>query len=103
MHLRQKLVAGVVSLAAITLVSIDATRAPSRQLGATLTVAGIHTYRRVIAHVFPTTCRFTATCSRYTKAVVREFGWVRGAALATRRLARCRPWTPPGTHDPPPR
>ena len=101
--MRQKLVAGVVLLAAIALISIDATRAPSRQLGATLAIAGIHGYRRVMAPMFPTTCRFTPTCSRYGEAVVRELGWVRGAELAIRRLARCGPWTSPGTNDPPPR
>ena len=46
-------------------------------------------------------CRFTPTCSRYATAVLQKHGFVRGSLLTVRRIARCGPWTPAGTVDPP--
>jgi putative component of membrane protein insertase Oxa1/YidC/SpoIIIJ protein YidD len=46
-------------------------------------------------------CRFTPTCSRYAEGAVRRDGALVGTARAVWRIARCGPWTPAGTHDPP--
>jgi putative membrane protein insertion efficiency factor len=37
-------------------------------------------------------CRFTPSCSEYAAQAITTHGAVRGGWLATRRLARCRPW-----------
>jgi len=46
-------------------------------------------------------CRFTPTCSEYTKAAILKYGVVRGSWLGLKRVGRCHPWTPVG-HDPVP-
>lgn len=40
----------------------------------------------------PTGCRFIPSCSEYAIEAVEEFGALRGAGLAARRLSRCTPW-----------
>jgi uncharacterized protein len=40
----------------------------------------------------PTGCRFIPTCSEYAIEAIEEYGALRGAALAARRLSRCTPW-----------
>lgn len=36
-------------------------------------------------------CRFTPTCSEYTRQAIEKYGVVRGIAMGMRRIARCRP------------
>lgn len=36
-------------------------------------------------------CRFTPTCSEYTKQAIKKYGIIRGSALGARRISRCRP------------
>ena len=69
-----------------------------------IALAGIHTYQR---HVSPLgarigmRCRFTPTCSRYAEIVIARDGIARGGWKALERIARCGPWTAPGTRDNP--
>lgn len=44
----------------------------------------------------PSPCRFTPTCSEYSREAVETFGAGRGAWLTIRRLLRCRPFGPSG-------
>jgi putative membrane protein insertion efficiency factor len=70
----------------------------------TLALAGIHTYQRVLSPIAARVglqCRFSPTCSRYAEIVIERDGVVRGGFLAVKRIARCGPWTPPGTVDEP--
>lgn len=46
-------------------------------------------------------CRFVPTCSYYGRESIRKYGLVVGGAKAAWRIARCGPWTPLGTADPP--
>ena len=46
-------------------------------------------------------CRFTPTCSEYGRESIRKYGFARGAFRTAVRIARCGPWTPKGTIDPP--
>jgi uncharacterized protein len=83
---------------------LDASRPPSMQLGARAALAAIHVYQETLSHWMPSAgivCRFSPTCSRYSAAVIAKYGWPRGLARTVVRLARCGPWTPPGTVDPP--
>lgn len=58
------------------------------------------------AHVSPhltgiVQCRFIPTCSVYGRESIRKYGAVIGGAKTAWRIARCGPWTPLGTKDPP--
>jgi putative membrane protein insertion efficiency factor len=46
-------------------------------------------------------CRFEPSCSHYADAVIARHGALEGSWLTIRRIARCGPWTPAGTIDPP--
>jgi len=66
-------------------------------------IAAIDSYR---AHISPhlhgiIQCRFIPTCSAYGRESIRKYGLLRGGARTAWRLARCGPWTPLGTSDPP--
>ena len=72
--------------------------------GQRLALAGIHAYQHTLSPLaaeMGLRCRFTPTCSRYAEAVIRRDGLVRGGWAAARRVARCGPWTEPGTVDEP--
>ncbi|MBO7509069.1 MAG: membrane protein insertion efficiency factor YidD [Alphaproteobacteria bacterium] len=36
-------------------------------------------------------CRFTPTCSEYTKIAIKKYGLFRGTIMGMRRILRCRP------------
>jgi len=83
----------------------DGRQPPDQQVGVRWALAGITWYQRTLSDRLPAfgvSCRFEPTCSRYAHAVIGEHGLLTGTRLALGRLARCGPWTPLGTADPPP-
>ena len=69
-----------------------------------LALGSIHLYQRALAPAaarIGLRCRFTPTCSRYAEVVIARDGVLRGGIKAVARIARCGPWTPPGTRDDP--
>jgi putative membrane protein insertion efficiency factor len=44
-------------------------------------------------------CRYTPTCSEYTKHVILQYGFWRGSFLGGKRILRCHPWAA-GGYDP---
>ncbi len=57
-------------------------------------------YQRHVSPRLPAdTCRFTPSCSEYTRQAVVRFGAGHGLLLGLERVARCGPWHP-GGHDP---
>lgn len=92
-------------VAAVLLFAFDLTRAPERQWTGKALVLAIDAYQATLSPAMGSMgvrCRFTPSCSRYTEAAIRHRGTVAGVALGVRRIARCGPWTPLGTVDPPP-
>ncbi|MFN5208435.1 MAG: membrane protein insertion efficiency factor YidD [Bacteroidota bacterium] len=61
----------------------------------------IRIYQGSISPMLPPSCRYTPTCSEYTKQAVIKYGAGKGLWLGIRRLARCHPWGSHG-HDPVP-
>lgn len=76
---------------------------PARALDARAAVALINQYR---AHLSPhlrgtVVCRFHPSCSLYGRESIARRGLLVGGFLTARRIARCGPWTPAQTYDPP--
>lgn len=72
--------------------------------GQPLALTGIRVYQRSLAPLvgrLGLQCRFTPTCSHYAEVVIARDGLVRGGLKSIGRIARCGPWTPAGTIDPP--
>jgi len=59
----------------------------------------IRVYQYIISPLFPPSCRFTPTCSRYATEAIERYGFVKGMFLAIKRLARCHPFAR-GGYDP---
>jgi len=58
-----------------------------------IVLAPIAAYQRVISPALPRRCKYEPTCSRYAAQALREFGILRGLALAGWRLLRCNPFS----------
>ena len=80
----------------------DLTRAPSEQISARALLGAIDAYQSTLSgRLAGVTCRFEPTCSYYAEGAIRRYGALRGSGRALARIARCGPWTEPGTVDPP--
>lgn len=102
---RRRRVGVGVALLLAGLAAWDLTRAASDQVSARALVGGIGIYRKTLspwADAVGARCRFEPSCSHYGEAVIRRHGTVVGSWMTIERLARCGPWTPAGTADPPP-
>jgi putative membrane protein insertion efficiency factor len=69
------------------------------RLAARIVTAPVTLYQRVISPALPQRCKYEPTCSTYAVQAVREFGILRGLALAGWRLLRCNPFSH-GGYDP---
>jgi len=59
----------------------------------------LRVYHQIVSPLLPSACRFHPSCSEYARVAIMKHGVARGAWLAGRRLARCRP-AHPGGYDP---
>lgn len=53
-------------------------------------------YKRWISPLLPRACRFSPTCSEYSRLALLKHGLARGTFLAAGRLLRCQPFHPGG-------
>lgn len=53
----------------------------------------IQAYRLLVSPFLGPRCKYYPTCSQYGLEAVREWGVLRGSALAVWRLLRCNPWS----------
>lgn len=58
----------------------------------------INIYQKISAFT-PKVCRFTPTCSEYTKQSIEKYGILKGIWLGLKRISKCHPFHP-GGYDP---
>lgn len=56
----------------------------------------IRLYQVCVSPLLGPSCRFTPSCSEYTREAVLRHGALKGLGLGLRRLLRCHPWHPGG-------
>jgi putative membrane protein insertion efficiency factor len=59
---------------------------------ASVLVALLTGYKRLISPILPSACRFYPTCSVYMREAILLHGSARGVWLGLRRLGRCHPF-----------
>ncbi|MBD3365859.1 membrane protein insertion efficiency factor YidD [candidate division WWE3 bacterium] len=66
-----------------------------------LTLTLLKLYRKFLSpkNFNLSTCRFTPSCSKYTRQAVQKYGVVKGLALGLWRVLRCNPLSK-GGYDP---
>lgn len=61
----------------------------------------VYIYRGAISPLFPPSCRYTPTCSKYTIEALKKHGPIKGFYLSVKRILSCNPWGGSG-YDPVP-
>jgi putative membrane protein insertion efficiency factor len=61
----------------------------------------IKIYQMLISPLFPSSCRFSPTCSSYSLDALKKYGLLKGSWLGIKRISRCHPWGGSG-YDPVP-
>lgn len=58
-------------------------------------------YQYALSPLFPPSCRYTPTCSEYSKQAIMKYGVIKGGWMGLKRISRCHPWGGKG-YDPVP-
>lgn len=101
---RRRLKRWGIVLAVLLALGLDLARAPRNQLSARLLLGAIDLYQATLSPRMGSAgvrCRFKPTCSHYGEGAIEKYGAWTGGWKAVWRIARCGPWTPAGTVDPP--
>jgi len=61
----------------------------------------IKLYQNFISPLLPSTCRYSPTCSEYSKQSLVKFGLIKGSIVSIKRIIKCNPWGGSG-YDPVP-
>ena len=64
-----------------------------------LLLAVIYIYQNFISPFLPARCRYTPTCSKYSKESIKKHGPYKGFILTFKRIIKCHPWGGSG-YDP---
>jgi uncharacterized protein len=55
-------------------------------------------YQMMVSPYLSPACRFTPTCSEYTRQAVERYGALKGTFMGLKRLSRCHPLSSGGFH-----
>lgn len=61
----------------------------------------IKLYQNFVSPLLPSTCRYSPTCSEYSKQSLIKFGLIKGSIVSIKRIIKCNPWGGSG-YDPVP-
>lgn len=50
----------------------------------------------MISPYFPSSCRFTPTCSTYSMQAFKKYGFFKALFLSIKRILKCHPFHPGG-------
>ena len=64
-----------------------------------LLLAVIYIYQNFISPFLTARCRYTPTCSQYSKESIKKHGPYKGFILTFKRIIKCHPWGGSG-YDP---
>ena len=59
----------------------------------------IKIYQRFVSPFFPSSCRFSPSCSKYGIEAITKYGVLKGSVLTVKRILKCNPWSK-GGYDP---
>ncbi len=59
----------------------------------------IKIYQRFISPFFPSSCKFSPSCSKYGIEAINKHGIIKGLVLTVKRILKCNPWSK-GGYDP---
>ncbi len=59
----------------------------------------IKIYQILISPFFPSSCKFSPSCSKYGILAINKYGAFRGSLLTIKRILKCNPWSN-GGYDP---
>ena len=59
----------------------------------------INVYKKTLSPIIGNSCRFTPSCSEYTKQAIEKYGVLKGIWLGIKRILRCNPFCK-GGYDP---
>ena len=65
-------------------------------------IAFIKIYQTLISPFFPASCKFSPTCSEYTKLSLKKHGLFKGLKLSLKRIIKCHPIRKESGYDPVP-
>ncbi|MCX5706614.1 MAG: membrane protein insertion efficiency factor YidD [Candidatus Omnitrophica bacterium] len=65
-----------------------------------LSLGLISIYQGHIRPITPVSCRFTPSCSEYTKQAIIKYGFLKGFLKGARRLLSCHPFSGKAGDDP---
>ena len=59
----------------------------------------IKIYQRFVSPFFPSSCKFSPSCSKYGIEAINKYGVLKGSVLTIKRILKCNPWSK-GGYDP---
>tara|TARA_B100001057_G_scaffold175333_1_gene175948 strand:- start:206 stop:445 length:240 start_codon:yes stop_codon:yes gene_type:complete len=59
----------------------------------------IKIYQRFVSPFFPSSCKFSPSCSKYGIEAINKYGGLKGSVITIKRILKCNPWSK-GGYDP---